>query len=111
MDYFKNLLKNIDKALLLLPICFAVISIIMVGSTSYEGEFIITKDITVQFAAYCLGTAALFIVLLFDYKTFEGMEKIIYGASILFLLMVYIPGLGVEHFGSRAWVDLGPVDM
>ena len=111
MDYFKNLLKNIDKVLLFLPVCFAVISIIMVGSTSYEGQFIITKDITVQFAAYILGSFALLIVLLFDYKTFEGMEKILYAVSILFLLTVYVPGLGVEHFGSRAWVDLGPVDM
>ena len=111
MDYFRNLLKNIDKVLLFLPVCFAVISIVMVGSTSYEGQFIITKDITVQFAAYCLGTVALCIVLLLDYKTFESMEKLIYIASILFLLTVYIPGLGVEHYGSRAWVDLGPVDM
>lgn len=111
MDYFRNLLKNIDKLLLFLPLCFAVISIVMVGSTSYEGQFIITKDITVQFAAYCLGSIALCIVLLFDYKTFESMEKIIYAASILFLLTVYIPGLGVEHYGSRAWVDLGPIDM
>ncbi|MBP6491991.1 MAG: hypothetical protein KA282_03360, partial [Clostridia bacterium] len=70
MDYFKNLLRNIDKTLLFLPLCFAVISIIMVGSTSYEGEFIITKDIMVQSAAYCIGTVALCIVLLFNYKTF-----------------------------------------
>jgi rod shape determining protein RodA len=111
MDYFKNLLKNIDKVLLFLPVCFAVISIIMVGSTSYEGHFIITKDILVQFSAYCLGTVALCIVLLFNYKTFEGLEKILYAMSILFLLTVYIPGFGVEHFGSRAWVNLGPVDM
>ena len=111
MDYFKNLLKNIDKTLLFLPICFAAISIVMVGSTAYEGEFIITKDITVQFAAYCLGTIALCIVLLFNYKSFESMEKIIYAGSILFLLTVYIPGLGVEQFGSRAWVDLGPINM
>lgn len=111
MDYFRNLLKNIDKILLFLPLCFAVISIVMVGSTSYEGHFVITKDIMVQSAAYCLGTAFLCIVLLFNYKTFEIMEKVLYAASILFLLTVYIPGLGVEHFGARAWVDLGPVDM
>lgn len=111
MDYFRNLLKNIDKVLLLIPVFFAVISIIMIGSTAYEGEFIINKDIKVQFAAYCLGAAALFSVLLYNYKNFESMDKIIYVGSILFLLTVYIPGLGVEHFGARAWIDLGPVDM
>jgi len=111
MDYFKTLLKNIDKTLLVLPVFFGIISIIMVGSTSYVNHFIITKDIKVQFAAYCLGAVALFLVLLFDYKTFESMEKILYVASIVLLLAVYIPGLGVSHFGSRAWINLGPVDM
>lgn len=111
MDYFRNLLKNIDKTLLFLPIFFAIISIVMIGSTSYEGEFIITKDIKVQLSAYCLGTVALFVVLLFNYKSFESMEKIIYVVSILFLLTVYIPGLGIDHFGARSWIDLGPIDM
>lgn len=111
MSYYLNLLKNIDKILLILPICFGVISVIMIGSTAYEGEFIFNKDIKVQIAAYCLGAIALCIVMLFDYKTFESLEKLLYIASIAFLLTVYIPGLGVEHFGARSWVDLGPVDM
>jgi rod shape determining protein RodA len=111
MDYFRNLLKNIDKSLLFLPICFAAISIVMVGSTSYEEQFVITREIIVQFSAYCLGTAALCVVLLFNYKTFESMEKVLYAVSVLFLLTVYVPGLGVEHYGARAWIDLGPIDM
>lgn len=111
MNYFWNLLKNIDKLLLLLPLCFAIISVIMIGSTSYVDRFVITQDIKVQITAYILGVIALCIVLLFNYKTFESMEKILYAASILLLLTVYIPGLGVEHFGARSWIDLGPVDM
>jgi len=111
MYYFKNLLKNIDKILLFLPLSFAIISVVMIGSTAYVDKFVITQDIKVQIAAYSLGIIAIFIVLLFNYKTFESMEKILYVASILLLLTVYIPGLGVEHFGARAWIDLGPVDM
>lgn len=111
MDYFRNLLRNIDKALIFLPICFLFISVIMIGSTSYVDEFIITKDIKVQITAYCLGAFTLCLVLLFNYKTFESMEKIIYVASIFLLLTVYIPGLGVEHFGARSWINLGPVDL
>ncbi|MGI6730963.1 MAG: rod shape-determining protein RodA [Anaerovoracaceae bacterium] len=111
MSYYFNLLKNIDRVLLILPICFAVISTVMIGSTAYQGEFIFNKDIKVQIAAYCLGAIALCVVLAFNYKTFENMEKILYVISIAFLLTVYIPGLGVEHFGARSWIDLGPVDM
>jgi cell division protein FtsW (lipid II flippase) len=75
MDYFKNLLKNIDKVLLFLPVCFAVISIIMVGSTSYEGHFIITKDIIVQASAYIIGVVALCIVLLLITKHLKAWKK------------------------------------
>ncbi|MEG1930994.1 MAG: FtsW/RodA/SpoVE family cell cycle protein [Anaerovorax sp.] len=111
MKYFGNLLKNIDKTLLVLPLCFAVISIIMIGSTAYDGEFIFNKDIMVQITAYILGTLALGFILFWDYKSFETVEKILYIGSILFLLTVYIPGLGVSHFGARSWVNLGIIDM
>lgn len=111
MNYFWNLLKNIDKTLLIIPVCFAVISVLMVGSTSYDSEFVFNRDVIIQSSAYGLGTILLGIVLIFDYKRFEPLEKFIYAFCILFLLTVYIPGFGVTHSGSRSWVNLGIVEM
>lgn len=111
MRYLGSLLRNIDKTLLVLPLFFAVISIVMIGSTAYKGEFVINKDIIVQAFAYVLGIFAIGTVLLFDYKSFERLEKFIYGFSIIFLLSVYIPGLGVTWYGARSWIDLGPLDL
>lgn len=111
MNYFWNLLKNIDKTLLVLIACFAVISVVMVGSTAYSGEFVVNKSVMVQIVAYGLGVIALGAVLFFDYKIFESMEKIFYVSSILFLLSVYLPYFGVSHYGSRSWVNLGIVEM
>lgn len=110
MNYFGNLLKNIDRVLIALTLCFGIISITMIGSTAYEGQFVFNKDIKVQFAAYILGAIALCVVLLFDYKTFETFEKVLYIGSVLLLLTVYTP-LGVEHFGARSWINLGVIDM
>ncbi|WP_027398127.1 rod shape-determining protein RodA [Anaerovorax odorimutans] len=110
MSYFWNLLKNIDKVLIILPLCFLIISILMIGSIAYDGEFILNKDIKVQFAAYIIGAIALCLILLYDYKNFKEFEKILYIGSILFLLTVYTP-LGVEHYGARSWLDLGVIDM
>lgn len=110
MNYFWNLLKNIDRVLVSMPVCFAIISIVMIGSTAYEGTFIFNKDIKVQLAAYIIGAMALSVVLLFDYRTFESFEKTLYIGSILFLLTVYTP-LGVEHYGARSWLNLGVIDM
>ncbi len=106
MRYFYSLVKNADRILLILPVCFAIISIIIIGSTSYDNAFIITRDIKIQTLAYVLGFAGLFILLLFDYKMFQNYEKFLYIGSILFLLTVYVPGLGIEQFGARAWIDL-----
>lgn len=46
-------------------------------------------------------------VLHFEYTVFQGLEKLLYIGSILLLLSVYIPGLGQENYGSRAWLNLG----
>jgi len=111
MNYFRDLLKNIDKTLLILPVAFAAISVLIIGSTSYDQGFQITRDITVQLIAYLLGAVAIIVVLLIDYKTFESMERILYLGSIALLIAVYIPGLGKEQFGAHGWINLGPLDF
>src|SRR5665648_739971 len=111
MNYYLSLFKNIDKILLALPVCFAVISIIMIGSTAYDGAFIFNRDLKVQSAAYIIGFISIFFILMMDYKTFQKYEKSVYIGSILFLLTVYVPGLGVAHFGARSWINLGVTDL
>lgn len=111
MNYFWNLLKNIDKTLLLLPLVFGVISVVMIGSTSYDGAFIITRDIKIQIAAFALGFIALGAVLVFDYTRFETMEKILYIASLALLLSVFIRGLGSEQGGSLGWLKFGSINV
>ncbi len=111
MNYFRDLLKNLDKTLLLLPFVFAAISVLIIGSTSFDGSFHITREIKVQLVAYLLGIIAIGFILLIDYKTFESMERIFYIGSLLLLLAVYVPGLGKEQFGARAWISLGPLDL
>ncbi len=109
MQYFRELLKNIDLTLLFIPFIFAVISVVVIGSTSYSDGFVFDRGIKVQIAAYILGLALLLLILLVDYNLLNGMGKIIYVASILFLFTVFIPGIGSEQYGARAWLRLGPV--
>ena len=111
MNYFLSLFKNTDKILLGLPLCFAAISILMIGSTAYEGAFIFNRDLKVQSAAYVIGFTAIFFILIIDYRIFQKYEKYLYVGSLLFLLTVYIPGLGVEHFGAKSWINLGVTDL
>lgn len=109
MNYFNNLLKNLDKVLLFLPVLFGAISVLMIGSATYEGSFLITRGIIIQIIAFVLGFIALGFILALNYTRFETMEKFFYVVSLLFLLTVYIPGLGSAQGGSLGWIKLGPI--
>ena len=111
MGYFRDLLKNIDFSLLFMPVIFAAISVVMIGSTSYDTTFHITREIKVQLIAYGLGVIAIGLILSFDYKNFQGLEKVLYIGSIVLLLLVYVPGIGVQHFGAHGWLSIGPLDL
>ncbi len=106
MNYFLTMIKNADKVLLFLPLVFAVISILMISSTYYDGGFVISRSAVVQTAAYVIGFGCALFLMYIDYSFFLTIEKPLYIASILFLLTVYVPGLGVEQFGARSWIDL-----
>lgn len=105
MNYFTYIYKSVDKILGLIVLALAVISILMIGSTSIESGFF-SRDVIVQMAAYGIGTVASLIFLRFNYTSFQGMIPWLYALAVLLLLTVYIPGLGIEAYGSRAWINL-----
>ena len=106
-SYFSNLLKNLDKTLLLLPLLFAAISIVMIASTSFKGEFVFSRPVRIQTLSYGLGFVALFVVLFIDYHAYIAREKLLYAASLIALLSVYLPGIGWTEMGSTRWINLG----
>ena len=107
MGNFRELFKNADKILLVTAIIFAAVSLLMIESISYDNGFMLTRDVIVQAAAYVLGFILLFVILTIDYRVFQNFEKILYIASLLILLTVYVPGLGYEQYGSKAWIHIG----
>lgn len=111
MQYFKDLLKNIDGVLLILPLIFAVISVIIIGSTAYSDSFAFSRGMKIQVVAFCVGFLAMIIILFVDYLVLEALEKILYIFSILLLLSVFLPVIGLEQYGSRGWIDLGPINF
>ncbi len=110
MNYFLNLIKNIDRWLIVIVLCFLGISVVMISSTAYAGSFVLTRKIIVQLVAYALGFLILAVIVFLDYKMFETMERVIYIGSLLFLLTVYTP-LGDNQFGAQGWLQIGPLNL
>jgi cell division protein FtsW len=60
-----------------------------------------------QSMAAILGFVALLFFSFFDYHKLQKLSLPILIISILLLVIVLIPGIGVEAYGARRWINLG----
>ena len=111
MKKFFEPLKLADRTILIIVAILGVISLITLESTVYDGGFVLDRSVVVQAVAYVLGFIALCFILHLDYNMFQSLTVPMYVLSILFLLTVYIPGLGLELYGARSWIDIGPTTI
>ncbi len=103
----KKLVKNIDYTLVFAIVALLCISIVIVSSATHapdSGDYGLVKR-QIAWAIISLGVA--FMVITVDYNTLGNFAYIIYIGSIVFLLLVKIPGIGVVRGGARSWIDLG----
>ena len=107
MNKFFAPLKSADKIILLMIGLLGIISILMLESTVYDGGIVLARPVLVQAISYILGFCILVVIQHIDYRYFMGLEKFLYIAAIVLLMLVYVPGLGKEQYGSRAWITLG----
>ncbi len=111
MNKIFNPLKYVDKYIMLTVVLLGVLSLVMLESTVYDDGFVFFskagRPVWIQAVAYLIGFAILLFIQQFDYRFFSGMEKFLYAGAVVLLLTVYIPGLGISQYGSRAWISLG----
>lgn len=100
-------LKSADKIILLLVGLLGAISILMLESTVFDGGIVLARPVLIQTISYIMGFGILVLIQHIDYRFFIGLEKFLYIAALLLLFLVYVPGLGIEQYGSRAWITLG----
>ncbi len=104
---------KIDKPFLILTclLCFVGFLLffsVSLGTLESTGTFL--KTIVKQFIALSLGLGAMFGLAYYkkiDYKTLKYFSIWLFLGSIVFELLVFVPGLGLEINGARRWVDIG----
>lgn len=107
----KKLLRNLDFSLIIIVLILFTIGLLMIASATNVSEVGLTRQVKIQFIGFIVGTVMLLFVLAIDYNSFGEFHKAIYILSILFLLSVYIPGLGIVRNNARSWINLGIIDL
>lgn len=110
----------IDLPFLALVMLLTAIGLIMVLSASYVSAMynnsagINTEGDPLyffkrQFGFALLGAGAMFIISKIDYQHFRWMSVFVLAASIVLMLLVFVPGIGKSGGGAQRWVKLGPI--
>lgn len=100
-----------DFILILVTLTLLAIGLIMVYSASavwanykFNDSFFFAKR---QLLFAGLGFAAMFLMMNIDYWSWRKWAKPILIVCFILLLVVLIPGIGMERNGSRSWIGVG----
>ena len=99
--------KDFDFYILFTTVVLMGFSAVTIYSADGGGP-LVPSNLGVRQALYgSLGLLLMFIVASIDYRILGSLSWAIYGATMVALFLVLVPGIGVEIAGSRRWFDLG----
>lgn len=110
----KNIIKY-DKHIFVLTLTLTLIGIIAITGASapvavrdFSDKFFFAKQ---QIFAACIGIILLFITSKVKYIFWEKYASIFFLATIVILVLVLIPGLGISALGAQRRIYLGPASF
>ena len=107
----KTIQKPFDFTLCIIIFLLLALGIVMVLSASAPSSLSITGSsytyAVKQITFATVGIFLMFFISKIDYRIYKNFYKIAYVISIIALLSVAIPKIGVEVNGARRWIDIG----
>ena len=111
----KNKKVKGDIFLPIAVIILAIIGTIFIYSASnysanktYGDSFYFVKK---QVIGISLGIVAMLFTCFFDYKKLVKFTLPVAIISIVLLIMVFVPGIGVENYGAKRWIGVGGITL
>ena len=99
-------IRHLDPSLLLVTLMLGAYGALMVHSTSANSQGAESDIFSRQVAFLIAGVVALLIASFFDYRYIGSLAPVIYGVTILTLVLVLTP-LGTLRSGATRWISLG----
>lgn len=104
-----KIIKELDLKLILSILSIFIFGIIILSSATHARDTGNYNKIIKQIIAFSLAVILILVTLMINYNTLGKNYKSFYIASIILLLIIWVPGLGKVQEGSRRWIKLGPL--
>lgn len=112
MNWWVNLRRNLPALSLILAVAsltgLGLIILFSVTHSQYKDPYFIVQR---QMLWLCLAIVAATTAIFVNFDKIRGAVWLIATGVILILVLVLIPGVGLEVNGARRWLDLGPMNM
>ncbi len=101
--------------LISLVLFLCLFGMVMIYSASSYSSSVLFSDsmhfVKKQFLGFLLGLAMLIFTANFDYHRYYKFRWYLVGISILLLLLVFVPGVGVSANGARRWIGFAGINL
>lgn len=108
--------KKNDKTILTAVFALIAFGLIMIASagviysqTRFSDQYYFFKR--QLFFGVAPGLFVLYFFSKFDYHRLKNVAAPIFLVSLIFLVLVFVPGIGTEVYGANRWVQLGPISF
>lgn len=120
--YCASMFRRIDFLLLGITVVLTLFGLAMIASVSVFESYQITTRLTTEglrdapgnsfylwrsFMHVIVGMGGLFVMTLIPYHFWERMARLLFLASIILLISVFLPGLSAEYGTASSWLRLG----
>ena len=106
-------IRNITLLTLIVFLCFFGM-VMIYSASSYSSEILYGDSfyfVKKQIFGFLLGVVLLIITYKFDYHKFYKLRWYVISFSIILLILVFIPGIGISANGARRWIGFGGFNL
>jgi len=102
---------RLDRSLFIITLLLVILGLVAIADASaptalerFSDRFFYVKE---QFTWAVVGVALMVVFSKVDYKLWSKLAIPLFILSVVLLIAVVIPGVGIKIFGARRWLDLG----
>lgn len=111
----RKLSANIDFGLLIIVLFLATFGILMVydassvtATTEFNNRFYFVRE---QLKGFFVGLTGMLFAIKFNYRNYYKLALPFLLGCLLMLLLVFIPGIGVNALGAHRWINLHFINL